>query len=94
VLPQRQSRSFEFSIDRPHAEPWQGAHRIMKPPIPSGEDHSDPSQATQVRHPRRGAIPSPRADIEQAPLFVPHGGTEDEGQTSAVPESDTLNRKA
>jgi hypothetical protein len=65
----------------------------MKQPNTSSEKDRDPSQATPVRHPKRGAIPSPPSDIEKAPIFAPNQGPEDQEQTSLASESDASNRQ-
>lgn len=59
----------------------------MKQANTSSENHGDASQVTQVKHPKRGAIPSPLADIEKAPIFAPDQGTEAEEQSSSASES-------
>jgi hypothetical protein len=64
----------------------------MNQPDTSSEERRGPSQAAQVQHPKRGAIPSPPSDIEKAPIFVPNQGPEDQEQTPSASESDASNR--
>ena len=65
----------------------------MKQPNTSSENCRDSSQAAQVRHPKRGAIPSPLSDIEKAPIFSPNQGIEVEEQPSSASESAAPERK-
>jgi hypothetical protein len=55
--------------------------------IPHKPDDPDERSPSGLPRPKRGAVPSPKSDIEEAPAYLPEDDEEDTGPSS-VEETD------
>jgi hypothetical protein len=62
---------------------------MAEPPASNGDVNSEPKPG-KLLSPKRGAIPTPKADIAMAPSFIPPAGeAAEESGTKPVPPPET-----